>query len=144
MAVGRCFLPAFHSGSVRSVSSSFFTSPVLELQMATWAKIYHQSAHKTSFCDECGSLLQLPAQGRVMTCELCGKSVDLNCISFFLFQPRQDESSPQRVKLKRRFLKSIQTLKRPRYVACMAHLQVNELCAACGHEEMFFRTAQLR
>jgi len=94
---------------------------------ASWAKVYHQSAHKASFCDECGTLLQLPAVGRIMKCDLCGKSVDLNSQTGRVITTK---SKPK---------KKLLEIDSDAQAAT-----VNELCAACGHEEMFFRTAQLR
>ena len=84
-----------------------------------WTKIFHPAAVKATFCEECGTLLQLPAKGLIMTCDLCGRAVDLTG-TLSLYSNNQKQSNRKepllpRVNPRRPWWKTRMIPKQPRY-----------------------------
>ena len=81
------------------------------------------------FCENCGTLIYISTKGEIR-CQLCHSEFDAALLGHFSrtveLEEKVEEKQPEM---------STETSKRT---------VINEICPECGHEQLYFSTAQLR
>lgn len=81
------------------------------------------------FCDKCGTLIYISAKGEIR-CQLCNSDYDCSLLGHFertiTLQEKVEEKQPEMTR------------------EMGNRSKINERCPECGHEELYFSTAQLR
>eukprot|EP00727_Mastigamoeba_balamuthi_P012209 m51a1_g7610 putative dna-directed rna polymerase i subunit (127) ;mRNA; f:263410-264136 len=103
--------------------------------MASWQAVFEPERRSVHFCPDCGTLLSVPSDGDVMSCDLCHRSIPIDDLETMKPVTLHSERIAKRAEKSKPVQHETKT---------NTGATVREPCPECGHPELHFTTAQLR